>query len=103
MRGRQHLGSVGVQRAVVDVQAEGDGAIEAEVLGARTDLGVGEEEDHGDEGAEDHGAAAAEEGEVAEESWGHVRSGGRRERGFERGDVVGKQAYRQGRGPRHRT
>lgn len=42
----ENLGGIGVETAVVDVEAEGDGAVEAEVLGGGANLGVGEEEGH---------------------------------------------------------
>lgn len=43
---RKYLGCVCVETAVVNGEAEGDGAVEAEILGAGADAGIGEEEYH---------------------------------------------------------
>lgn len=42
----QDFGRIGIETAVVDVETEGDGAVEAEVLGTGADTGVSEEEYH---------------------------------------------------------
>ena len=46
MRTGQDLWRIRVQRAVVDVEAEIDDAVEGHVLRGAADLGEGEEEDH---------------------------------------------------------
>lgn len=61
----QDLGRVGVQGAVVDVEAEADGAAEADVLGRGRDGRVGEEEGHGHHGPDHHRVLAPQRPLVA--------------------------------------
>lgn len=54
MRGWKDFGSVRIERAVVDVDEEVNGASEAKIFGVGTDGGVGKEEGAGYEGTDHH-------------------------------------------------
>jgi hypothetical protein len=54
--GGAYLGCVGIQSAIVNVQAERDGTGEPKILARRAHLGVTEEKDHGDQSTNDHGS-----------------------------------------------
>ena len=71
MSARQDLGCVGIQGAVVNVEAEVDQAGEDNVLVVLGHGGVAEEEGAGDEGADDHGVLAAQQLGVAHETGEH--------------------------------